>query len=198
MLEPAHEMVLLVADNVVLLGADDVVLLGAEKVTSGLTPRLFSSEASSGMVPPFSEKFEFVPGGDRGDAVPLDDVAAQLDEVAAPLPVSPPPSDVVLTPAAVAPEPLPPDTSEDDDPVDEHSTGLRPPGSISVAPNGIPLTLVPSELGMPSGEVDLSPDGLNELCAWLTPQLNTIAAIVASVACIEISCFLRAVRLTGY
>jgi hypothetical protein len=63
------------------------------------------------------------------------------------------------------------------------SAGLRPPGSISVAPRPMtaPLSRVdavdPLEAGMPSGEVVCIPELLVELCASAVPQFNNSAAI---------------------
>ncbi len=61
--------------------------------------------------------------------------------------------------------------------------GLRPPGSISVAPRPItaPLNLLdavdPLEPDMPSGEAARIPKVLVELCGKAVPQLNNSVAI---------------------
>ncbi|MEI9401810.1 hypothetical protein [Mesorhizobium argentiipisi] len=115
-----------------------LVLLGAWIVIIGLTPALLNSVELSGIVPPFSAELVLEPGVDRGDAVPPEDklgedVQSDAEAIEAGV-VSPPPSKVEqVVPIAV----------------------LTPPGSISVAPRGMPVLDAPEPLdpGMPSGEV---------------------------------------------
>jgi hypothetical protein len=142
----------------------DVIVLGIGTPISGLTPPLSISVAPSGIVPPFSVRPGFVPAIDSGEAEPLElrlFVDVQLDiELTEPVELNPPPSKLEFVPDIEAiPDPLDPESPE----LAllalqfELAVGLRPPGSISVAPNGMPVppfdpvdTLEPS---MPSGDV---------------------------------------------
>src|SRR5205823_6248400 len=88
-------------------------------------------------------------------------------ELADPVELEPPPSKMELVPDIdVMPE------------LQLELTGLRPPGSISVAPSGMPVPdpVAPLEPSMPSGEVAPRPDVVVALCAWGAPQPNSIAA----------------------
>jgi hypothetical protein len=123
---------------------------GAGTVIAGLSPALSISVAPSGIAPPMRGD-AFAPGTDSGEAAPLDtfgNVGGQLDSKAvAADPLNPPPSNVELAAtlaAAAAQSAL--------------GTGLNPPGSISVAPSGMPLAAGPFDPGMPSGDVALMPD----------------------------------------
>jgi hypothetical protein len=134
------------------------------------------------------------PEGD--DPAPVPELAS--DEV---LPLEFKPEDAIQLPALVLLEPIPvvPPPSNGE-PVDMPEplgipgseapelqlgdiAGLRPPGSISVAPRPMtapldPLDVVdPLEPGMPSGEVVAIPKVLVELCAKAVQQLNSSAAI---------------------
>jgi hypothetical protein len=138
-------------------------------VISGLTPALSISVEPSGIAPPFNVKFEFAVVDESGEAVPLDIallagalLETQAEVIGEP---NPPPSKIV---DPVVPEDIP----ENADPLVsqfETGAGLKPPGSISVAPSGIPVGLFDPldalEPGMPSGEVAPRPDVVIALCA---------------------------------
>jgi hypothetical protein len=146
---------------------DGIRLLDIGVVISGLTPALSISVEPSGSVPPFNVKFEFVSIEESGDAKPPDValladalVEAQAEVVVEP---NPPPSKAEPTVVEAIPDPLSPVTPED---IPEYAplvlqfetgAGLKPPGSISVAPSGIPVVLFdpPDALGpsIPSGDV---------------------------------------------
>jgi hypothetical protein len=153
---------------------------------NGLTPPLLISVEPSGIAPPFKVKFELVPIVESGDAVPVDVAVlidapgdAQTEVVVEP---NPPPSKVE---PMVGVEPMP-----DEDIPElavnplalqfESGAGLKPPGSISVAPSGIPVGLFDSlgalEPGTPNGDVAPMPPLVIGLCAWAAPQPNIIAA----------------------
>jgi hypothetical protein len=167
---------------------DGIEPLDIGTVISGLTPALSISVEPSGIVPPFNVKLEFVPMDESGEAVPVDaalltdaPVDAHAEAMVEP---NPPPSKTELvTGVEVMPDPLDDDIAEFDEPLVlqfDIGAGLRPPGSISVAPSGMPVppfdpvaTLEPS---MPSGEVAPRPDVVVALCAWAAPQPNRTAA----------------------
>jgi hypothetical protein len=155
---------------------------------NGLTPPLLISVEPSGIAPPFKVKFEFVPIVESGDAVPVDVAVlidapgdAQTEVVVEP---NPPPSKVE---PMVDVEPMP-DVEPMSDALDpvmpelqfKSGAGLKPPGSISVAPSGIPVGLFDPlgtlEPGTPSGDVAPMPGLVIALCAWAAPQPNRIAA----------------------
>jgi hypothetical protein len=161
---------------------------------SGLTPALSISVEPSGIVPPFNVKFEFVPIGESGDARPSDAalLADALVEVQAEVVVEPNPPPSKAEPIGI-PDPLDPFIPED---IPEYvaeplvsqleiGAGLKPPGSISVAPSGIPVVLfdppdalepsIPSG-DVASGEVVPMPAPVIALCAWTAPQPNRMAA----------------------
>jgi hypothetical protein len=149
--------------------APSVVMVGGESPSKGLIPPLSISVAPRGIVPMrFDPAVD--PGLDNGDAVPLEDnvVDGQLElEEANPVALDPPPSKVELVPDML--EPLVPDMLRVEEPADEQfalEAGLKPPGSISVAPNGTPVPLAPLDPGMPSGDVALIAGRVViELCA---------------------------------
>jgi hypothetical protein len=144
------------------LGHGLVTLFGGETPIIGLTPALPTSVEPSGIAPPLSVEPVPMPALDSGEAVPVaagvEDVQPGIEVVDAVV-VDPPPSNVELVPVievelmpiVAATEPLLPEVTDSDDPVDGH--GLKPPGSISVAPIGMPVPLEPLEPGMPSGDV---------------------------------------------
>jgi hypothetical protein len=154
----------------VALAHDGIEPLNIGTVINGLTPALSISVEPSGIVPPFNVKFELVPIVESGDAVPVDVAVltdapgdAQTEVVVEP---NPPPSKVEPMPDVDAiPDPLNPVMPEDIpefavDPLVlqfESGAGLKPPGSISVAPSGIPVELFDPlgafEPGTPSGDV---------------------------------------------
>jgi hypothetical protein len=174
-------------------------LLDIGVVISGLTPALSISVEPSGIVPPFNVKFEFVPIEESGDARPPDAalladalVEAQAEVVVEP---NPPPSKAEPTGIKAIPDPLDPVIPKD---VPEYAAepfvlqleigaGLKPPGSISVAPSGIPVGLfdppVALEPNSPSedvanGDVVAMPAPIVALCAWAAPlPIRTTAAI---------------------
>lgn len=146
-----------------------VVLFGPGTAISGLTPPLSISVAPSGIVPPF--RFDpLIVGVDSGEAVPavdkLDDAAVQPVETVEPAALNPPPSNVEL--------PLVPAIPDTEVPVGEQppfAAGLKPPGSISVAPNGMPVPLDALE---PSGDVLPIAEVLVGLWPYAMPQFNEI------------------------
>ena len=168
---------------------------------NGLTPALSISVEPSGIVPPFNVKFEFVPIVESGDAVPVDVAVltdapgdAQTEVVVEP---NPPPSKVEPMPG-VEPTPdaldpvMPEDITEFVDPLAlqfESGAGLKPPGSISVAPRGIPVGLFDPlgalEPGTPSGDVAPMPPLVIGLCAWAAPQPNRTAATMTGKSLME-------------
>jgi hypothetical protein len=159
----------------------DVAPLDIGTVINGLMPALSISVEPSGIVPPFTVKFEFVVVDQSGEAVPLDValLAGALVEAQAEVMVepNPPPSKTEpVTDVETIPDPLDPvvpeDIPENADPLVlqfETGAGLKPPGSISVAPSGIPVALFDPldalEPSMPSGEVAPRPDVVIALCA---------------------------------
>ena len=176
---------------------DGIELLGIGTVINGLKPPRMISVEPSGIVPPFNVKFELVPSVESGDAVPVGAVLiddAQTEVVVEP---NPPPSKVEPMPGVDAiPDPLNPVTPEDipENAVDplvlqfESGVGLKPPGSISVAPSGIPVELFDPlgalGPGTPSGDVAPMPPVIG-LCAFATPQPNRIAATTRGKSLME-------------
>ena len=178
---------------------DGIKLLVIGTVMSGLTPALSISVEPSGIAPPFSVKFELVPIVESGDAVPVDVAVltdapgdAQTEVVVEP---NPPPSkvepmvEVVPTPdVEPMPDALDPIMPEDVPELAvnplvlqfESGAGLKPPGSISVAPSGIPVGLFDPldalEPGTPSGDVAPMPPLVIGICAFAAPQPNRIVA----------------------
>ena len=190
MVEPTHE---------------GIELLDIGTVISGLTPALSISVEPSGIVPPFNVKVEFVPIDQSGDAVPVDVplVAGALVEAQAVVEPNPPPS---KTEPAIGveliPDPLDPVMPDDipefaSDPFVlqlEIGAGLKPPGSISVAPKGIPVALFDPpdviEPCIPSGDVASRdvvpmPAPVIALCAWAVPLPNRTAAAMRDKSLIE-------------
>jgi hypothetical protein len=142
-------------------------------VISGLTPALSISVEPSGIVPPFNVKFEFVPTDESGKALPVD-VALAADALVD-----------AQAEAMVEPDPPPSKTAPATDPLVlqfETGAGLKPPGSISVAPSGIPVGLFDPpdvlEPSMPSGDVAPRPGVVIALCAWAAPLPSRIAAVM--------------------
>jgi hypothetical protein len=143
----------------------DVIVFGNGTPISGLTPPLSISVAPSGIVPPFSVVLEVVPDVDSGEATPVEvmllDPQTEV-ELIDPLELNPLPSKVefVLPDVVVIPDPLDPESPENEEPLAlqvELAVELRPPGSISVAPSGMPVPLFDPvdtlEPSMPSGDV---------------------------------------------
>lgn len=166
---------------------DGIKLLVIGTVINGLTPALSISVEPSGIAPPFSVKFELVPIVESGDAVPVDVAVltdapgdAQTEVVVEP---NPPPSKVEPMPDALDPI-MPEDIPElAVNPLVlqfESGAGLKPPGSISVAPSGIPVGLFDPldalEPGTPSGDVAPMPPLVIGLCASAAPQPSRIVA----------------------
>jgi len=143
----------------------DVIVLGIGTPISGLTPPLSISVAPSGIVPPFSVVLEVVPDVDSGEATPVEVMLLNPQtevELIDPIALDPPPSKVelVLPDIDVIPDPFDPESPEYEAPLVlqfELAVGLRPPGSISVAPNGMPVPLFDPvdvvEPSIPSGDV---------------------------------------------
>jgi hypothetical protein len=172
------------------------VMLGAGTPINELTPPPSSSVAPSGIAPPPRFNVALAPGVDSGEAVPVDettpdDGAEQLLEVVAD--TMPPPSnddDAPVVPT-VAPPAIP--VEEPAIPEDEvvpmqlelldigpMGVGPMPPGSISVAPSGIPVG-EPEEVepGIPSGDVSPMPGVVVTLCVRPASELqrSTTAAM---------------------
>jgi hypothetical protein len=182
---------------------DGTKLLVIGTVINGLTPALSISVEPSGIAPPFSVKFELVPIVESGDAVPVDVAVlidapgdAQTEFIVEP---NPPPSKVEPMPGVDAiPDPLNPVMPEDIPELAvnplvlqfESGAGLKPPGSISVAPRGIPVGLFDPldalEPGTPSGDVAPIPGMVIVLCAWAAPQPNRIAATMKGKSLMEL------------
>jgi len=181
-----------------------VALLGAGTVIMGLTPPLSISVAPSGIMPPLSVELEPPPGFDSGEAVPPGDSVCeevQLDvEVVDGTAVNPPPSNVEVAPIVipvmpeafvpVVPEAFIPDSPEPNPLALQFTVtvGLTPPGSISVAPSGMPVPLDPLGPSVPSGEVAPIAGVLIEVCACPAPQPIRITAAIASNLRIDTSC----------
>lgn len=72
------------------------------------------------------------------------------------------------------------------------AAGLSPPGSISVAPSGIPAPLDPLEPGTPSGDVAPRPGAVINVWASAAPQPSAIATAITSKRCIDVSSALNA------
>jgi hypothetical protein len=178
---------------------DGIELLDIGTVISGLTPALSISVEPSGIVPPFKVKVGFAPMDESGEAMPVDAplapnalVEAQAEAMVEP---NPPPSKTEpATGVEAMADPLSPVMPEDipeyaADPLVlqfEIGAGLKPPGSISVEPSGIPVALfdpagvleprIPSGDVAPMPELVIVPAPLIALCAWAAPQPNRIAA----------------------
>jgi hypothetical protein len=181
---------------------DGTKLLVIGTVINGLTPALLISVEPSGIAPPFSVKFELVPIVESGDAVPVDVAVltdapgdAQIEVIVEP---NPPPSKVEPMPGVDAiPDPLNPVMPEDIPELAvnplvlqfESGAGLKPPGSISVAPSGIPVGLFDPvgalEPGTPSGDVAPMPPLVIGLCAWAAPPPNMITATTRGKSLME-------------
>jgi len=179
-------------------GQDGIELPDIGAVISGLTPPLLISVEPSGIVPPLRVKLEFASIGASGEAVPADVVfvsGAQFGRDGDPVELNPPPSkvepmfEVVPTPdVEPMPDALDPIMPEDIPELAvnplvlqfESGAGLKPPGSISVAPSGIPVGLFDPldalEPGTPSGDVAPMPPLVIGLCAFAAPQPSRIVA----------------------
>ena len=142
----------------------DVIVLGIGTPISGLTPPLSISVAPSEIVPPFSVVLDVVPDVDSGEATPVEVMLLDPQmkvELIDPVELNPLPSKVEFVPdIEVIPDPLDPESPEYEEPLAlqvELAVGLRPPGSISVAPSGMPVPLFDPvdtlEPSMPSGDV---------------------------------------------
>jgi hypothetical protein len=180
----------------------DVAPLDIGTVINGLTPALSISVEPSGIVPPFNVKFELVVVDESGGAVPVD-VAPLADalvdaQAEAVVELNPPPSKTEPVLGIVAiPDPLDPVMPEDipeyvADPLAlqfETGAGLKPPGSISVAPSGMPVPLFDPldelEPSIPSGEVAPIPGVPIALCAWAAPQPKRTAAAMRGKSLME-------------
>jgi len=171
--------------------------LGAGIPINGLTPALFMSVAPRGITPPSSLAVELASGFESGDAVPNgettpDDGSEQPLEDA--IPVPPPSNDdvvPVVPEAAPVPDAAPPAIPDEDEvvpiPVEDEvlptqpelldigpiGVGPMPPGSIEVAPSGIPVGEGDGvEPRVPSGDVAPSPGVVMTLCARPASQLK--------------------------
>jgi hypothetical protein len=173
------------------------VMLGAGTPINELTPPLSISVAPRGIAPPLRPNVALAPGIDSGEAIPADETtpddgkAQPFEVVAEPMP--PPPSNDDVVP--VVPEAVPPVIPVEDPaiPVEDEvltqvvvldvgpiGAGPMPPGSIAIAPSGIPVERPGDvEPGMPSGDVAPSPGVVMTLCARPASQLkrSTTAAM---------------------
>jgi hypothetical protein len=155
----------------------DVIVFGIGTPISGLMPPLSISVAPSGIVPPFSVVLEVVPDVDSGEATPVEVMLLEPQtevELIDPVELNPVPSKVefVLPDVDVIPDPLDPESPEAPLALQfELAVGLRPPGSISVAPNGMPVPLFdPVDVvkpSIPSGDVAPIAEPVAELLAGL-------------------------------
>jgi hypothetical protein len=109
---------------------------------------------------------------------------------------NPPPSKVEpMLSVEPMPDALDPVMPEDIPAVDplvlqfESGAGLKPPGSISVAPRGIPVVLFGPlgalEPSIPNGDVAPMPPLVIGLCASAAPQPNMIAATTRGKSLME-------------
>ena len=141
----------------------------------GLTPAPPISVAPSGTVPPSSRNVELVPGIESGEAAPLDDKIwpdghPGVEFIASPA-ANPPPSNADAPPGA-----LDIGIAEVLEAQLAVAAGLKPPGSISVAPSGRPVPPKSLEPGTPSGDVAPITFGVGTLirfCARATPVTRT-------------------------
>jgi hypothetical protein len=171
---------------VVGLAHEEIEPLDVGTVISGLTPPLSISVEPSGIVPPFSVKLELAPMVESGEAtpvgvrLPVDAVVdAQLD---VPGKGRPPPSKVEPVPDIEdISDTLDPESPEYEDALVvqfEAAAGLKPPGSSSVAPSGIPAGLFDPlgalEPKMPSGDVAPMLGLVTVLCACAAAQPSRI------------------------
>ena len=157
------------------------VMLGAGMPINELTPPLSISVAPRGIAPPLRPNVALAPGFDSGEAVPADETTPddgkkQLFEVE---PVPPPSNDDVIPgvpevepPAIPVEDEVPPTQLELLD-VGPIGVGPIPPGSIVVAPSGIPVG-EPDEVepGIPSGDVSPMPGVVVRLCVRPASQLK--------------------------
>jgi hypothetical protein len=162
-----------------------VGMTGCGTATSGLKPPLSSAVAPSGIVPP--ARLEDEP--DSGEAMPVvvtfgmfgvTDVQLDASE---PVLATPPPSNVepdVVEVAELVPEmPLVVDVlPRIEGSVGTHDVaGLKPPGSISVAPSGTPVPVAALEPRIPSGDVTPMPGRVVALWAAAAPQPSRIITV---------------------
>jgi hypothetical protein len=136
------------------------VMLGAGMPINELMPPLLISVEPRGIAPPLRPNVALAPGFDSGEAVPADETTPddgreQLLEDAAPVP---PPSNVDAVPDIALPaipvedEMLPTQLELLD--IGPIGVGPMPPGSIAVAPSGIPAGEAGEvEPRTPSGDV---------------------------------------------
>jgi hypothetical protein len=179
---------------VVMVVVGRVGIVGVGTVISGLKPLLTSSCESSGTVPPLRAKVPGVPGVDNGEPIPAVDNVDD-GQVAGVLITC---TGVMDSEAPIPMDEIPAASKEDVDgdvgvdmlpalpiPTDDEygetlamqlvvGAGLRPPGSIEVAPRGMAAAAELVEPGMPRGE-DIIPGAGATVCACATPQLSTSA-----------------------
>jgi hypothetical protein len=187
--------------------------LGAGMPINGLTPALFISVAPRGITPPSSLAVEFASGFESGDAVPNgettpDDGTEQpLEDV---IPVPPPSNDdvvPVVPETAPVPDAAPPAIPDEVVPIPVEDevlptqpelldigpigVGPMPPGSIEVAPSGIPVGEGDDvEPRVPSGDVAPSPGVVMTLCAkpGSQPKRIAVATMNNRRICTPLSC----------
>jgi hypothetical protein len=182
-----------------------VVMLGAGTPINELIPALLISVAPRGIVPPLSVVVVLAPGFDRGDAVPVDETTPD-DGEEQPFEITvepmPPPSNDDVIPVVPDEAPAVPEEEEEEEEVlpavpEEDvvvpmqlelldigpiGVGPMPPGSIAVAPSGIPVEkLDPCEVvpGIPSG--DVIPMLGVVVCARPALQLQRIATAAMNI-----------------
>ena len=192
-----------------------MVVLGIGTEIIGLRPPPSSSDAPSGIGPPL-RVLDVVPGVENGEAVPPGETAADdaqavdpadpaspvdVDSPADPLAVIPPASNMEPVPMVddVTPPPVPaiPEFADPSVLQPNADNGLRPPGSIAVAPSGTPVGLFPIgplEPSVVSGDANgaraldvPSPGTPIVVCASVAVQLDKSANAIIESRCIHVS-----------
>jgi hypothetical protein len=178
------------------------VMLGAGTPINELMPPLLISVAPRGIAPPLRPNVALAPGFDSGEAAPADETTPddgkeQLFEAVAE-PVPPPSNDDVVP---IVPEAVPPIIPVEDPviPIEDEvpptqlelldigpiGVGPMPPGSIAVAPSGIPVGEAGEvEPGIPSGDVSPMLGVFVRLCVRPASQLKRTTAAAMNNRCI--------------
>jgi hypothetical protein len=163
-----------------------IVLSGPGTPIRGLTPALPISVAPSGIAPPLRVD-AVLAGLESGDANPPEAPVPAV-EAQAVAPVIPPPSKLELVLVVGEPEDAPVTPQMVLFVMVPIGTGLRPPGSISVAPSGMPaVDPVAVEPGIPSGDVCGIADGLVMVCARPVPQVASSTTAITIERRIDVS-----------
>jgi hypothetical protein len=134
-------------------------------VSIGLTPALPISVAPSGMLPPPGSRPAVPPGVESGEAVPVEDTAMEDPEMQ-PVEAIPAPSKVAAGEVELDWAIAAPPTPDNGLAAEVQGAGLKPPGSIPVAPSGIPVGAPEvAALSPLRGDVAPSADVLGLVCA---------------------------------